>query len=190
MLSGCPKIVHGYFKCNDYGNLQTLVGGPEEVMGDYDIRRCDLRSLLGVPTSIGNDFLIDRNFSLCSLVGGPKEVGGLYSAERCGLTSIEGIPNKIQGSMHLEHNHITSLKGINKLKEMDGGIFVHGCPIVGHILGVFFIKGCLGVHSYSSDSDLWKAAEIVNAHISKGRAGLLACTQELIEAGLSDFAQI
>jgi hypothetical protein len=35
-----------------------------------------------------------------------------------------------------------------------------------------------------------QAIDIVNFHIEKGRAGLLPCQKELIEAGLADFAQI
>jgi hypothetical protein len=54
---------------------------------------------------------------------------------------------------------------------------------------VFFIKGCIGILT-NEPSTFVEAAEIVNKHIDKGRAGLFACTQELIEAGLADFAQI
>jgi hypothetical protein len=61
--------------------------------------------------------------------------------------------------------------------------------ITSHILGVFFIKGCKGINS-NNKGYFGRAAEIVNTHISKGRAGLLPCTQELIEAGLVAFAQI
>jgi hypothetical protein len=91
--------------------------------------------------------------------------------------------------MHLTHNPLTSLQGSSELKEMGGWIYVEGCPIKSHILGVFFIKGCIGVMTYTF-SDFDNAAGIVNKYISKGRAGLFECQKELIEAGLADFAQI
>jgi hypothetical protein len=72
---------------------------------------------------------------------------------------------------------------------MKGFIGTFNCPITSHILGVFFIKGCEGIKTNSAGA-YGKAVEIVNRYILKGRAGLLPCTQELIEAGLSDFAQI
>jgi hypothetical protein len=57
-------------------------------------------------------------------------------------------------------------------------------------LGVFFIKGCYGITSHDADAKISKVCDIVHKHISKGRAGLLPCTQELIEAGFAAFAQI
>jgi hypothetical protein len=56
-------------------------------------------------------------------------------------------------------------------------------------LGVFFIKGCAGILT-TNTGRLIKAVIIVNSYIGKGRAGLLPCQKELIEAGLADFAQI
>jgi hypothetical protein len=72
---------------------------------------------------------------------------------------------------------------------MNGVLSIYGTDITSHILGVFFIKGCKRIMA-SDKCDFGKAAEIVNRHISKGRVGLLPCQQELIEAGLADFAQI
>jgi hypothetical protein len=143
----------------------------------------------GCPEVIVGSFVIDDNHFLTSLVTGPTEVGGHYSAENCILTSLDGSPVKIGGYLSLSSNPLTSLKSINQLKEMKGTIFIDGCPIKSHILGVFFIKGCVGLFS-DCDPLCDKACDIVNRHILKGRAGLLACTQELIEAGLHDFAQI
>jgi hypothetical protein len=146
--------------------------------------------LYGCPDEVANDFSIMNNYSiLLSLIGGPKKVGGNYIIDSCGLTSLEGIPNKIGNSLSLSSNPLTSLRGINKLKEMNGYIYVDTCPITSHILGVFFISGCHGLVSDHIDS-CFKAASIVNSHISKGRAGLIPCQMELIEAGLADFAQI
>jgi hypothetical protein len=103
---------------------------------------------------------------------------------------LDGLPDKIVGYLFLFNNPLSSLRGINKLKEMDGPINLERCPITSHILGVFLIKGCDSIYPGMATSAFGKAADIVNQHIGKGRAGLLICTHELIEAGLSDFAQI
>jgi hypothetical protein len=157
--------------------------------GGIDVSSRKLTSLDGCPEVIGGGFALYDNPSLASLVGGPKEVGGFYTADHCGLISLEGLPGKIGGDLILSHNHLTSLLGINQLKEMDGWVNISKCPITSHILGVFFIKGCKGIIVNDSDA-ISTVARIVNQHISKGRAGLLACTNELIEAGLVDFSQI
>jgi hypothetical protein len=120
---------------------------------------------------------------------GPTEVSGYYSADGCGLTSLEGLPSKIGGGLYLSGNPLTSLQGISKLKEMYGGMGIYDCPITSHILGVFFIKGFDEIFTAES-GDFGKASTIVNRHIKKGRAGLLHCQKELIEAGLNTFAQI
>jgi hypothetical protein len=171
-----------------FGALDKISRTPT-VSGSIRVMNKNLTSLDGCPEVIVGDFSIGRNHQLCSLVGGPREVGIFYSAYSCGLTSLEGLPVKIQGTLNLTCNPLTSLQGINQLKEMGGILYVDECPITSHILGVFFIKGCKGI-SASHDCPLGKAVEILNRHIGKGRAGLLACTNELIGAGLADFAQI
>jgi hypothetical protein len=188
-LDGCPKIITDGFSINNNIALTTLVGGPSEVGGSFLANYCDLRSLTGAPSTIGGDCEIEYNANLTSLVGGPREIGGYYSVIRCSIDSLEGIPVKIGNGIYLDNNPLTSLQGINKLKEMDGLIGLNYCPIASHILGVFFIKGCRGIDTIGF-MNFRKAANIVNRHIEKGRSGLIPCQMELIEAGLADFAQI
>jgi hypothetical protein len=186
MATKLPKAKPGSFGALPTNERTMLVNG------DMTAINKNLTSLEGCPEVIVGGFNVDENQSLTSLLGGPREVSSYYSAERCGLTSLDGLPGKIGGFLSIDINPLTSLQGINKLKEMVGNIFVSKCPIKSHILGVFFIKGCTGVNAFTSDGDgdLFTAAQIVNRYIGKGRAGLLPCQQELIEAGLVDFAQI
>jgi hypothetical protein len=188
-LVDSPNIIHGSYDCSRNKGIRSLASGPKEVTGAYFAHDCSLTTIVGAPQSIGGSFDIDGNPSLLSLVGGPKEVGGHYSADNCGLSSLEGLPVKIGGFLDLSDNPLTSLKGINQLKEMHGDLSLYECPITSHILGVFFINGC-GWLIAADAGDFGKAADIVNRHISKGRSGLLMCTQDLIEAGLDAFAQI
>jgi hypothetical protein len=171
-----------------FGSL-SLASSKESKLGTVNVSDSKLVALNGCPDTVSGSFHVYDNQSLTSLEGGPKEVGKDYIADRCSLTSLEGLPSKIGGRISLSRNPLTSLQGINKLKEMKGEIYLNNCPINSHILGVFFIKGCLGINA-PSESDFGHAVKIVNSHISKGRAGLLPCQRALIEAGLHDFAQI
>jgi hypothetical protein len=158
--------------------------------GSLLLSNLNITSLNGCPSTVPNNFSVDRNNNLTSLVGGPTVVGGYYSAEWCSLDSLTGIPNKIGGVLYLSNNLLTSLRDIRNLKEMNGEICVGSCPITSHILGVFFIKGCTSIYAYDVNNEFGAAAEIVNCHIKQGKSGLLPCTKELIEAGLDSFAQI
>jgi hypothetical protein len=173
------------FKPGSFGALPILRLSSDGI----EANNCGLTALDGCPEVVTGYFDIMYNQSLTSLVGGPKEVGGNYSAKHCGLTTLKGIPVKIGGWFDLSSNPLTSLQGINNLKEMKGWANLTNCPITSHILGVFFIKGCWGILS-NYRGDISNTVTIVNSHISKGRAGLLPCQKELIEAGLADFAQI
>jgi hypothetical protein len=169
--------------------LTSLVGCPKVSPSSLFLRGNRLTSLEGSPTEIMGCFDIGRTYTVKSLVGGPTIVHGYYDASGCGLTSLDGLPIKIGAFLTISQNEIESLQGINKLKEMDGAIYMSNCPITSHILGVFFINGCQGILA-SNNNDLDEAINIVNRHIKKGRAGLLPCQKELIEAGLADFAQV
>jgi hypothetical protein len=178
-------------KLGSFGAASTKVRTPKS-NGDIWAACTSLDSLTSLeesPDKVNGNFSITGNSKLTSLVGGPKEVGGNYSAISCGLISLEGIPSKIGKDLVIGGNPLTSLQGINKLTEMNGYIYLEDNPITSHILGVLFIKGCYRIFTWNN-GDFGKAVKIVNTHIYQGRSGLLACTHELIEAGLSDFAQI
>jgi hypothetical protein len=166
-LSGSPQVIYG---CIDLNNnpLLSWAGGPTEVRGCIDANACKFTSLVGCPTIIDGWFDIDHN----------------------PITTLDGIPERINGMLFLSNTLLTTLHGINKLKSMSGCIMLNRTAIQSHIMGVFFIKGCTGIDTNEYDTSFAKAAEVVNRHIIKGRSGLLACTQELIKAGLADFAQI
>jgi hypothetical protein len=186
-LVGSPNTIGCDFNISNNANLTSLLGGPV-VAGSFHADNCGLLSLLGSPTVIKYNFGVSNN-PILSLEGGPTEVGGYYAASECRLTSLQGLPTTIGEYLDLSNNPLTSLVGINTLREMDGWLHLQDCLIASHILGVFFIKGCRGIET-SDDTNFGKAVDILNCHISKGRAGLLQCQKELIEAGLADFAQI
>lgn len=73
-LYGSPKFVGRDYNCNGNTSLQSLEGGPEEVIGDYVCLGC----------------------RLTSLKGGPKIVKKDYSCWYNNLTSLEGIPSVVK----------------------------------------------------------------------------------------------
>jgi hypothetical protein len=167
-LEGCPKIIPGNFHCVGTP-INSLVGGPITVKGYYDI---------------------DGSYNLISLVGSPRTVGGYFACQSSMITNLDGLPISIGGGLLLSGcEQLTTLRGINKLEEIAGGIHISNCPIESHILGVFFINRCQYLTTRNMGR-LHDATTIVNNHIRKGRSGLFPCTQELIEAGLAEFAQI
>jgi hypothetical protein len=172
-------------------NITSLAGCPDVINGALDARNNMLPTLAHGPSDVASWANFDRNYQLTSLVGGPKTVGGYYSVESCNLTNLDGLPVKIGTNLFLCGNPLTSLRGINQLKEMNGFIYLSECSIKSHILGVFFINGCNGLMVDDNTSAFFeRAAHCVNRHIDKGRAGIIPCQQELITLGLYDFANI
>jgi hypothetical protein len=74
------------------------------------------------------------------------------------------------------YKHITEIKGIFDASDN---------PIKSHVLGLLLIKGVTEVRL-----DNRHVEEIINRHLGKGRAGMLMAQEELIEAGLEEFAQL
>ncbi len=73
------------------------------------------------------------------------------------------------------YKRITEIKGIDASDN----------PIKSHVLGSLLIKGVTEVRL-----DNEQVTEILNRHLGKGRAGMLMAQEELIEAGLEEFAQL
>jgi hypothetical protein len=74
------------------------------------------------------------------------------------------------------HKHVTEIKGI---------FYAVANPINSHVLGLLLIKGVTEIQL-----DDKRVMEILNRHLGKGRAGMLMAQEELIEAGLEEFAQL
>lgn len=161
-LKGAPNHVAGYFNCKD-NNLSSLKYGPKIVGNYYECTRNNLTSLEGAPEKIGNYFTCSVN----------------------NLKSLEGAPKEINGHFYCSHNDLTSFKDIHKIiKKMNGQFHTVNNPIMSHVLGFLLIPGIKQVMGGGSWSD------ILNKYLDQGRKGLIACQNELIEAGLEEFAEI
>ena len=203
---GCTEV-EGYFNI-EKNWLTDFKGGPTRVGGYFYAEKNKLTSLEGAPETVGFSrqtsgspgsvvvFDIAGNSNLKSLKGGPKKVNGKYYARRCGLTSLEGVASEIKGELDLSHNALTSLQGIHKLFKggsLDGVISLDWCPIKSHILGLMLIPKLRGAYNESggaNPNDFSKAIVIVDKHLKSKERDVIDCQQELIEAGLKEFAQL
>ena len=83
-LAGCPKFVGNNFYCSNNKNLTNLIGGPEEVKGDYCCYYCsNLTSLDGAPEEVGGYFDCNGNKNLTNLKSGLKKVKGDFYCYKC-----------------------------------------------------------------------------------------------------------
>lgn len=129
----------------------------------------------------------------------PKEPGvKTISCFDAGIQAIDQQINCVK--LDLSHNQLTSLSGIHKLVTCEV-IDVTDNPVEDSILGLLMIPGIMKIHhrpeGYGYDwwvrencFDLHKALQIVARHVGKGKAGVLAAQQELIDADLDRFASL
>ena len=151
------------FRCNDF-DLTSLEGSPKKVTGLFDCSHNELTSLVGGPEYVGDSFLC-------------------YDNE---LTSLKGAPSHVDGDFYCYDNELTSLKDVYKhITEIKGIFDASDNPIKSHVLGSLLIKGVTEVRL-----DNKQVEEILNRHLGKGRVGMLMAQEELIEAGLEEFAQL
>jgi hypothetical protein len=204
-LRGCPREVHGNFYCSNT-NIVSLKGCPREIRGDFECRNNLLKSLAGVqPIIYGNfdvqdnlleslkggpvetfgSYIVNNNSRITSLEFGPRKVGGHFYFQNCGVASIDHAPRYVGGIFYGPQNNITSLKGIEKIVDFIGeDLILNDNPIESHVLGVLLIKGVRHVWM----DRVQEVQEIINQHL--GSRDLLACQEELIDAGLEEFAQL
>ena len=133
----------------------------------------------------GGNFFCANN-RLTSLEGAPSHVDGYFNCSVNELTSLAGAPSHVGGDFSCYNNELTSLKDVYKhVTEIKGTFYAIKNPIKSHVLGLLLIKGVTEVRL-----DNKQVEEILNRHFGKGRAGMLMAQEELIEAGLEEFAQL
>lgn len=202
-LEGAPKHVDGHFWCHD-NQLSSLKGAPQHVGKDFLCGDNKLTSLEGAPEYIGGDFLcngnqlksleegpqrVGKNFEcsfnqITSLVGAPQYISLDFWCNNNQLTSLEGAPQHIGGNLWCSNNRIESLENIHEqILEINGIADFESNPIKSHVLGLLLIKSLKKVNF-----DNRQLANIINKYLPLG--DIMACQNELIDAGLEEFAQI
>lgn len=182
-LEGGPTHVGGGFNCPT-NNLATLKGAPKFVGGGFNCVSNRLTNLEGAPDRVTTDFFCYRN-ELTTLKGGPSYVGGLFSCSENNLTSLEGAPEFVGGDFVCKNcPELTSLKGVHKHIKQVNGVF-DAFEIKSHVLGLLLIKGITEIDLHNR-----KVNTILNRHLGKGMEGVFDAQEELIEAGLEEYAQL
>lgn len=140
------------------------------VEGVFNCSNNKLRSLKGAPRFVGSHFMCAQN-SLGSLEHAPEQVGGRFVCH-----------GNSPGLLHNIHKYV---KWIGAELEIDANIN-------GHLLGVLKIKELSGVWIFvpqSLNHKLNAAIGIINKYLNTSR-DIHACQEELLEAGLKEFAKL
>jgi len=186
------------------------------VDGQFNISRLRLKTLEGCPTDITGMFNASYNI-FSDLKGGPKRVGGdYYASYNPELKSLEGLaeivvktlnftatsiseddlkylPEKIDSLRIGQCPNIKSLADIDKyVKEAKRTISLSDNSLERNILGLLKIKGLTALqYGFPSGKPSDKALEIIDKYLPvKDANALLDCQDELIDAGLSEYARI
>ncbi len=120
-----------------------------------------------------------------------------YSSNR--LESIKNIPACVLGHLLIYDNKITSLVGIRNEIDYCGNIDLSFNPITDGGLGLLLIDNLENVHYKVGNASKYRhvfpedlkfdlALSIIRKYLPLKVKGLLACQQELIDAGLERFA--
>lgn len=134
--------------------------------------RASLNGINGIVISSFDDF--------------PKIIMGHLFINNHRISNFQQAPTVIMGGLSLHGNKLESLKDIHKhIHEINGHLNLANNRIRSHVLGLLLIKGLTQVQL-----DNIHVRAILNRHLGKGRAGMLQAQEELIEAGLEEFAQL
>ncbi len=189
-LKGCPKYIRMEFDCS-LNNLASLQYGPTVVEKDYKCHQNLLESLEHGPKRVLGRFNCNSN-QLSSLEYGPDQADN-YDCSNNYINTIEYLPEYVKFDLDLSSNRLTSLVGIHKKLSCET-IRISNNPIEEGGLGLLLIDRLMFINSHNNRAedteDFFNAIQIIKKYIHLHRAGILACQQELIDAGLERFAKL
>ena len=188
-LDHAPINVHHAFAA-DHNKLTSLANGPRTVANRYSVCSNELTDLVGAPAKT-NTFDASNN-KLTTMRGAPLRVDGDFNVYGNHISSLEFAPAYVDGFVWLTNNKLTSLHNIHKhFKYISDLIWFSGNPIKEAILGLILIDGLNDIDLDNiTPGPLYDACRIVRKYIGKGMEGVSRCQDELIEAGLDDFAEL
>ncbi|MGI0076581.1 MAG: hypothetical protein ACREAU_04140 [Nitrosopumilaceae archaeon] len=180
-------ILKGHF-LGSGSRITSLEGSPEEVTGDFICSLSGITSLKGAPKRVGRGFMC-LNTNIKSLEGAPYYVGGYFDCSETNITSLEGAPSYVGSYFACHDTKITSFHNIHKQIKHIGGILTIDSAVKSHIMGLMLIKNLKIEISGVKNKQLKQAIAIMNKHLA-GRRNIHDCQEELIEAGLSEYAKL
>ena len=161
-----------------YNELNLIYEG-----GNLRINRNRLTSLAGCPEYITSSIDCGIN-RLTSLVGGPQKVDGNYYCDCNQLTDLVGCASHIGGELNISNNQIMSLVGIHKIIKKCKLFNCDDWDICEGGIGLLLIENLTNI-SHSTPPFI-----IIAKYLGSGTKGMLACRNELIEHGYSDYAKL
>jgi hypothetical protein len=189
-LEGCPDVVRGTFFLTNCQSLKTLKNAPKKV-NSFNANFCHGLTSLEFCPEVRQNFSIYQCKKLTSLEFGPTEITGNYIISNCfKLTSLEHAPKSVKNFSCDGCRDLTSLEGIGRdyLTSITGELEISD-TITSNILGILKIKNLNDVSTKDLWDELKEAVDIINKHLETGRR-VSKCKQELIEAGLKEFAKL
>jgi hypothetical protein len=160
--------------------LTSLIGCPIEIIGNFLCSTNKLTSLNGGPTFVKRSYNCSYN-NLSSLEGCANSCSSLF-CQNNELTSLEHCPKKLK-FLRCDSNLITNLHDIHRILPDCASINLRNNPLDSHILGLLKIKNlCFALFDNKGIED------IINKYLPLG--DILACQEELMEAGYEEFAQL
>jgi len=173
-LKGCPPSVTNFIVDNT--NITNLEGCPQQASIINLANNEKLTSLKGLPSTLQTSQ--------------PKLASGLTITNCPQIKSFEGMPSNIQGSLNISYNGFTSLANLHKhVKKMKGSITIDD-QITSSILSVMLIDGVTKINLSSDDrGPLYTAVQIINRHLQMSDPDPMDCKDELVQAGLQQFAR-
>lgn len=161
-------------------HLDSLEGFPREITGWVYVYNNNLKTLHGSPRKIHNSFSSQSNS---------------FSASSNPITSLEGAPEYIEsGASFSDCAQLRSIAGIHKIIKHATSLDFSGCPIKSGVLGLLEIQGLSKVkladdrNKVENYDELVRVEEIVNKHLKV--SDTLECQDELIDAGLEEYAKL
>ena len=188
-LKGSPKHIKGELTLG--GGIKDFSGCPlsAERIQLYGIKTSNCKGLTTQTSSI-SIFYSDGLVNLEGLENAGR-AGYLHMAYCHGIESLEGIAKTVRSVYFEKCSKLISLKGIHKHVPMVT-TFRIATVIKSHILGLLKLEH-LNELEYQPgyefpDHESNKAFQILYAHLKK--KDLIACQQDLIDAGLDEYAQL
>lgn len=169
-------------------SIQSEFGAqPHENVFGFNGTEKGLTTLEGASRIYYGGFYCFSN-QLKSLKGGPEKVTGTFDCCENQIDSLEGAPSYIGADFYCIDNKLTNLHNIHKIiKHVGGEMNFCNNPITSHVLGLLLIEGVTYVN-LGSGRPKGMVEKIINKHLAE--RDVFACQEELIEAGLDDFAQL
>lgn len=168
VVSTTPKtktMTNGEFEWGTFNSglicgksMESLIGGPKEVNGDFDCSDTKITTLEGAPEKVNRNFMCySTNITDCNYF--PKEIGGDVSCGSTNITSLKGVPKKINGRFGCGDTKITSLEGAPE--EVNGRFVCNHCKSLKTLEGApKKINGSFSCYGCDSLIDLVGAPKI------------------------------